>query len=212
MSWTLRALAVSAIFMLTACSYGPERTYLRLGNVATKPQSHQLAVTLEYWRVKDPTGALNTFPNGGIPKVIYREARVYRFDLDQGTAERVATLPDFGDIPHPKSISLAGWQGDALYFSVFGYGVDRRGGDDHRDERRLLFRITDDGALTEIDQLPAVLESGRNSGPAQSPPFLRWSAGHLDVEIAIDARLSETTHTARLSFDPETGEPRLSMP
>ncbi|NGX16253.1 hypothetical protein, partial [Wenzhouxiangella sp. XN24] len=183
-----------------------------LGNVVAKPQSHQLAVTLEYRRVRDPTGFLNTFPNGGIRQVIHREARVYLCDLGRGTAELVATVPDFGGIPNPKSAWIEGWQADALYFRLFGYGGDRRRGDDLSDERRLFFRITPDGRVIEIHELPEGLERGRNSGPAQSPPFLRWSAGHLDVEIAIDARFSETTRLARLTFDPETGEPRLSMP
>jgi hypothetical protein len=207
-----RALVVSAVLALAACSYGPERTALRLGNVVAKPQSHQLAVTLEYRRVREPTGALNTFPNGGIPKVMAREARVYLFDLQRGTAELAAVIPDFGGIPQPKSVWIEGWQADALYFSLFGYGEGRRGGDDHADERRLFFRITADGGVSELGRLPADLERGRNSGPAESPPFLRWSAGHLDVEIAIDALLSETARRARLTFDPETGEPRLSMP
>ncbi|NHA13983.1 hypothetical protein [Thioalkalivibrio sp. XN279] len=212
MSLLLRALVLPAIFMLAACSYGPERTALALGNVVAKPQSHQLAVTLEYRRVREPTGALNTFPDGGIRKVIHREARVYLCDLDRGTAELVATIPDFAGIPHPKSVWIQGWQADALYFSLFGYGGDRHSGDDLSDERRLFFRITPDGRVLEIDELPEGLERGRNSGPAQSPPFLRWSAGHLDIEIAIDALFSETTRRARLTFDSETGEPRLSMP
>jgi hypothetical protein len=212
MSLVLRALAVPAIFMLAACSYGPERTALALGNVVAKPQSHQLAVTLEYWRIREPTGALNTFPNGGIPKVIHREARVYLCDLDRGTAELVATIPDFGGIPQPKAAWIEGWQADVLYVRLFGYGGKPRSGDDLADERRLFFRITADGGVTEIGALPEGLERGRNSGPAQAPPFLRWSQGNLDVGIAIDALFSETTRPAHLTFDSETGEPRLSMP
>lgn len=212
MSLIWRALLVPGILVLAACSYGPERTALSLGNVVAKPQSHQLAVAVEYWRVKEPTGFLSTFPDGGTRKVIDREARVYLCDLDRGTTELVAAIPDFGGIPHPKSVWIAGWQGDALYFSLFGYGKDRTGGDDLSDERRLFFRVHADGRVSEIGGLPAGLKSARNSGPVGSPPFLRWSAGHLDVEIAIDARVSEATRVARLTFVPETGEPRLSMP
>jgi len=212
MALVLRALAVPAILILAACSYGPERTDLSMGNVVAKPQSHQLAFTLEYWRVREPTGFLNTFPDGGMRRVIYREARVFLCDLDRGTVELVAAIPDFGGIPHPKSVWIQGWQRNALYFSLFGYGKDRQGGDDLSDERRLFFRIAPDGRVSEIGELPAGLEQARNSGPTESPPFLRWSAGHLDVEIAIDARVSETSRLARLTFAPETGEPRLSMP
>ena len=212
MSLTWRAIVVLAVFMLAACSYGPERTALRQGNVVAKPQSHQLAVSLEYWRVREPTGFLSTFPDGGKPKVLHREARVYLCDLDRGTVELVAAIPDFGGIPHPKSAWIAGWQADALYFSLFGYGKDRQGGDDLSDERRLFFRIAPDGRVSEVGEFPPGLEQAGNSGPVESPPFLRWSAGHLDIEIAIDARVSETTRLARLTFAPDTGEPQLSMP
>ena len=137
---------------------------------------------------------------------------MYRGDLDSRTVELVASIPDFGGIPQPKSVWIAGWQADALYFSLFGYGEGKRGGDNHSDERRLFFRIAADGRVDELDKLPVDLQRAHNSGPAQSPPFLRWSKGHLEVEIAIDARVSETSDFARLTFEAETGEPRLSMP
>lgn len=212
MSSILRAFVVPAVLLLAGCSYGPERTAVGLGNVVAKPQSHQLAISIEYWRVQEPTGLLNTFPDGGKPRVIDREARVYLCDLDGGTVELVAAIPDFAGIPHPKSVWIQGWQRNALYFSLFGYGKDRQGGDDLSDERRLFFRIAPDGRVSEIGELPAGLEQARNSGPTESSPFLRWSVGHLDVEIAIDERVSETSRVARLTFAPETGEPRLSMP
>lgn len=212
MSRSGRAIVVSVLLLLAACGYGPERTALSLGNVVAKPHSHTFAVSLEYARVKDPTGIVNTFPNGGTLQVIYREARVYRGDLDRGTVELVATIPDFAGIPQPKEVFIQGWQADTLYFSLFGYGGDAWTGDDLSDERRLFYRVTADGRMDAVDHLPADLERGRNSGPLDPPPFLRWSKGHLDVEIAMDARVSETTGLARLTFEPESGEPRLSMP
>ena len=212
MSLTWRTIVVAAVLMLAACSYGPERTVLRQGNVVAKPESHQLAVSLEYQRAREPTGFLSTFPDGGKPRVISREARVYLCDLERGTVELVAAIPEFGGIPQPKSVWIAGWQADALFFSLFGYGKDRQGGDDLSDERRLFFRIDPGGRVREVGELPPGLEQAGNSGPVESPPFLRWSVGHLDVEIAIDARVSKTTRLARLTFAPDTGEPHLSMP
>jgi hypothetical protein len=132
--------------------------------------------------------------------------------LDRGAIELVAAIPDFGGIPQPKSVSVHGWQSGALYFSLFGFGGNARVGDDRSDERHLFYRVTADGRLEETDHLPASMERAGNSGPSASPPFLRWSRRHLEVEIAVDARLSETTAVARLTFDPESGEPHLSMP
>jgi hypothetical protein len=45
-----------------------------------------------------------------------------------------------------------------------------------------------------------------------SPSFLHWSRSHLDVEIAINARLSDAVEMARLTFDPERGEPQPPLP
>lgn len=161
---------------------------------------------------RDPTGLVNTFPNGGIPKSIYREARIYRGDLDRGTVDLVAAIPDFAGIPQPKSVWIEGWHADALYFSLFGYGGSAWAGDDLSDERRFFYRVTADGGVHEIDALPPRLQGGGNSGLVTSPPFLRWSRGHLEVEIAIDARVSDTPQLTRLTFDSESGEPRLSVP
>jgi hypothetical protein len=212
MSWFRRALLVSFMLLAAACSYGPERTFLDLHTFVAKPHSHQFAASIEYARIKDPTGAVNTFPNGGLEKVISREARIYLGDLDRGTIDLVVAIPDFAGIPQPKSVRVEGWKADVLYFSLFGYGGNAWDGDDLSDERRIFYRATADGRVHEVDGLPPRLERERNSGPVTSPPFLRWSQGHLDVEIAIDARVSEAVELARLTFDPETGEPRLSLP
>lgn len=212
MSRFWRALLAPVILLAAACSYGPERTYLELHSFVAKPQSHQFAAALEYRRVKDPSGVINTFPNGGVGKVMSREARIYLGDLDSGTMQLVVAIPDFAGIPQPKAVRIEGWVADALYFSLFGYGGNERDGDDLSDERRIFYRATADGRVDEVKDIPPRRERQRNTGPVRSPPFLRWSRGNLDVEMAIDARVSEAVEVARLTFDPETGEPRLSLP
>lgn len=185
---------------------------MNLGNVAAKPHSHLIAMSLNYERIRDPERFLSTFPNGGVPKILRREARVYLCDLDAGSIDLVAIIPDYAGIPQPKSVWIEGWQGDDLFFSLFGYGGDARTGDDLSDPRRLLYQVTADGATTIVDTIPAQLGRGRNSGPEPDPPFLRWSQGHLSVEIAIDARVREATRLARVTFQSDSGEPVLSMP
>jgi len=205
-------LLILIIMLLPACGYGPERTVLSLGNFIAKPDSHQFAVSLEYARIKDPTGFINTFPNGGLPKLIHREARIYSGDLGRGTVDLVAAIPDFAGIPQPKSVFIAGWHAGALYFSLFGYGGNAWDGDDPSDERRFFYRVTADGGVHAVAALPPYLEKGNNSGPLGAPPFLRWSQGHISVEIAVDSRVSDTPLLTRLTFDPESGEPHLSVP
>ena len=207
-----RFLLVAVMLFSVGCGYGPERTTLSISNVVAKPDSYQLAVSVEYARVREPTGVLNTFPNGGTQKVLFREARVYLCDFDRGAVNLVAAIPDFAGIPQPKSVSIEGWRDDRLYFSLFGYGGNDWSGDDLSDERRLFYQVTADGEIDAVGELPDRLERGRNTGPAESPPFLRWSQGHLEVVIALDARVGETTRLARLTFETESGDPRLSMP
>ena len=202
----------SAILCSSACGYGPERGSVKLDSVATKPHSYEIAVSLEYSRVRDPTGFIRKFPNGGIPKIISREARVYLCNLDHGTVELLATVPDFAGIPQPRSVRIEGWKNDELYFSLFGYGGTPWSGDDLADERRFYFRIPPGGGAREIDALPTILERGSNSGPEKSPPSLSWSRGPLEIEIAIDERISEAAAVARLTFESESGEPKLVVP
>ena len=212
MSWIRRTLLAPFMFLAAACSYGPERTYLDLHSFVAKPHSHEFAASLEYARIKDPRGSINTFPNGGAGKVMHREARIYRGDLDRGTVDLVVAIPDFAGIPQPKAVRVEGWNADALYFSLFGYGGNDRDGDDLSDERRLFYRATADGRVQEVDALPPRLARETSSGPDGSPPFLRWSQRHLDVEIAIDERVSGAADVAKLTFDAETGESQLSLP
>lgn len=212
MSWFKRLVLLLVVLLAAACSYGPERTFLDLQTFVAKPRSHQFAVSLEYARIKDPRGFINTFPNGGVRKFIAREARIYRGDLDRGTIDLVAAIPDFAGIPQPKSVRVEGWSADTFYFSLFGYGGNAWDGDDLSDARRFVYRATADGRVHQVDALPARLERADNSGPVKSPPFLRWSQEHLIVEIAIDARMSEAVDVARLTFDSETGEPELVLP
>lgn len=212
MLWIRRVLLAPTMVLAAACSYGPERTFLELHTFVAKPHSHEFAASLEYALIKDPTGSINTFPNGGVGKVMYREARIYRGDLDRGTVDLVVAIPDFAGIPQPKAVRIEGWNAGALYFSLFGYGGNDRDGDDLSDERTLFYRATTDGRVQEVDALPPRLARETNSGPVKSPPFLRWSQGHLEVEIAIDKRVSGAADIAKLTFDAETGESQLSLP
>ena len=212
MTWFRWVCVFAPIFCASACGYGPEQGSARLDSIATKPRSHEIAVSLEYARVRDPTGFISRFPNGGIRKLISREARVYLCNLDRGTVELLATVPDFAGIPQPKSVRIDGWRNDELHFSLFGYGGTPWSGDDHADERRFHYRIPAGGGAHKIDALPTILERGSNSGPEKSPPFLSWSRGHLEIKIAIDERISEAGAVARLTFDPESGEPTLFAP
>ncbi len=207
-----RIAILSLLAVLTACSYGPERLHLSLENAVAKPNSHTFAVAVEVSRVRDPVGFVNTFPNGGVQDVLAVEARVYLIDIDTASIDLVAHLEDFGGIPNPKSVSVSGWRDDALYVSLFGYGGYSSGRGDHlEDPRHVYFGVLPSGRIEQIESLPEKIARERQTGPLQTPPFLRLSKGHLDISIGIDDRPGQLSHGAIFALDPVTGQPSLTF-
>lgn len=206
------SLLAVAILLLASCGYGPPRHSFEINNVVARPQSHQMAVSVDYAKIREPEGFINTFPNGGVPQILVQEARVYVIDLTTTTVHLAATIPDFGGIPMPKAVHIHGWRADALYFSLFGYGGNPWDGDDLSDEHRLFYRILPDNAVEAISVLPLDIDHARNSGPTDSPPFLRFSRGHRDIEIAVDQPISESDELLRVLFDEDTGKVKLLQP
>jgi hypothetical protein len=202
------ALPFILFLLISACTYGPEKDMVSIGNIAAKPQSHELAFTVDYRRIRDATG-FAAFPNGGIPKVIAREARVYVCDIDRASIKRIAQVPDFGGIPNPGSVWIHGWLGGFLYFSLNGYGRDSQGGDDFNRPYNYVYRVSESGTLTRVDHLPDGVAIQRNTGPEGETPFLRYSRGRLDIEITADAIASGQDATARVIFPPGSTEPVL---
>jgi len=204
-----KALFVSFLLLIVGCTYGPERTVLSIDNAVAKPHSHEFAIAVGYKRLQDSKGAINTFPNGGIPKILYREARIYIVNIDEESVLLVAQVPDYGGIPQPKAVWIDGWSNGKVYFSLRGYGGDQRHGDDLSDKRIIRYSVSQSGELVHLKKYPFRLDKGKNTGPIDDPPFLRLSKGHLSIDIGIDNDLSKAKRKARISLDPETGTPSL---
>ena len=208
-----RIAILPLLAFLTACSYGPERLHVSLENVIAKPSSHTFAAAVEVSRVRDPVGFISRFPNGGIRDVLAVEARVYLIHVDKASIERVAVFEDYGGIPNPKSASVSGWRDDTLYVTLFGYGGHNSSwnGDQLDDPRYVYYEVPPSGTVQKIESLPENRTRARQTGPLQTPPFLRLGKGHLDVRIGIDDRPGQPNHGAIFSVDPETGQPSLTF-
>lgn len=202
----LWVLVTAGFALLAGCSYGPPRNTVDAVHAVAKPDSHMMAIGASIRRQRDPQSFFATFPDGGAPQILAREARIYLVDIDSRSIRQIARFPDFEGIPQPKVAAPVGWQGDELYLRLFGYGGSEWTGDDMSDERRLHFRVSRSGAVERIDQLPTALETAPQTGPTREPPFLRISQGHLALDVGIDARPGEG-ETVRMAFDEETGEP-----
>ncbi len=200
---------LTATLLLASCSYGAARTHVEIHNAAAEPGTHRFAVAVEYRLVRDPTGFLSTFPNGGVPRVLEREARVYMVDIDDEMIVLAAQLADFADIPHPKRVGIRGWENGSVYVTLFGYGGGDWTGDDMSDERRLNYRIAPNGEVEEVGLVPDDLAVEQQTGPLPEPPFLRLSPGYRDINIGVDGRPRDAERRAKFILNPETGEPRL---
>jgi hypothetical protein len=200
---------------LSACTYGPEQSTAWITDVSAQPGSHNLALSVDFRRFRNATG-IAAFPNGGIPKVLESEARIYLCRLDAGVIRQLAAVPEYADIPSGPSVFIEGWNGTDLYFRLHGYERGASGGDDLDRPIRYFYRVSEDDALTRVSALPGDLSEQRNSGPAGAPPFLRYGGGHRDIDIAIDARLSEVRLSeggvdARVFFPEGSLEPMLEI-
>jgi len=207
---TARAFFAASLIGLSACTYGPEESTAHITNVATRPGTHDLAFGVDFRRIRQPTG-INAFPNGGIPRVLEREARIYLCRVDEGVMRELAAVADYDGIPSSAGVWIAGWKGGDLYFRLFGYERDASGGNDLDKPVSSFYRVSDDGVLARVSELPEDLAIQSNSGPAGAPPFLRYSLGHRDIEIVIDGRLSERGADARVVFPENSAKPLLQM-
>lgn len=215
MSLARTPAAFGAAFLLAgalaSCTFGPPHYEARLHHVAARSHSHQLALAVERKEVRHPTG-LNTFPNGGVSRVLSRRVKVYLVDLDRASVTTVYEGKGYDDIPRPKSVWIDGWAGDELYFSFRGYGEGRRGGDNPADPRRTDMRVEAAGPAVRVEAPPAGLAVAANSGPPGAPPFVRYRRGHLQVEAVVDGTLTDVAAKWLLTVHPETGEVALTPP
>lgn len=202
-------IAMAALSGLTSCSYGPTETSVTIENALVKPDSHIFAFSLNYARLRRPTGFLNTFPDGGVAKIESREARVYLVDVDTDQISLLASIPDFAGIPQPKTVWVQGWHEGYLYFRIFGYGGDQTHGDDLSDKREIFYRVGPSGTAEQINQPADDLKWEPATGPLPSPPFLRLSKGYSDIEIGVDGPPGQSKRSLRIILDPDSGVPRI---
>ena len=205
-----RSFLLGVLIALSACTYGPEQSTARITDVSAQPGSHNFAFSVDFQRFRSATG-IAAFPNGGIPKVLESEARIYLCRLDAGVIRQLAAVPDYDDIPSGPSVWIEGWKGSDLYFRLHGYERGAYGGDDVDRPIRYFYHVSEDDVLTRVSALPGDLSEQRNSGPAGAPPFLRYGGGFRNIDIAIDARLSEGGVAARVFFPEGSVEPVLEI-
>lgn len=172
-------LAVS-LLAIGACTYGPPEDR-SVAYAARIPYGRELAVLVHHERLRPATG-LSAFPNGGVPRILLQEVRVYW--ANASTRE----LREWAHLQLPKamwsatSVGVAGVAADTVYMVVSGCGSSPCPGD-HWDRR--IYRVTSDSTVSVVDKVPRRhLRDGESVAPMErETAYLRVRDIHRDSLI-----------------------------
>ena len=169
---------------LSSCTYGSPKTMVRIENMSRKANSYSFAVVLTYTKYKDPTGFINTFPNGGVRMILEESVLFY---LCNAITKEVIFLAEI-KVPfmEMKSIKpwLGGWDDNSFYFSlVSGESWDA-------DYKHHYFKMKQDGTFQQL-QLDALPNQPGTSLARMSEErnYLRLSTENKP--LSITARITE---------------------
>ena len=112
---------MNSIFLLTALSllglYGEPHLTLEFAGPAAADATGQRVLFFAFLQVHRPAKGLAAFPDGGRPKILYKNVSLYQMDLPEGTLKK---LYDFGPLPLAKAAwnCRAFYEGDSVRFNL----------------------------------------------------------------------------------------------
>ncbi len=197
----LRSITFLCVALLSSCSYGPPLTRAHVANAMAKPDSHSIAVAVKYQKFREPTG-VNSFPNGGIPKILDQKAKIYVCNANTAQMKRVACIAPEESVRLAWEPWILGWIGDTLYFQVSGQpGTTLK---DIQNARPVVYSIDTDGRVSQETEAPTTLEFQNNTGPLPQGTFVRISKGHDTIDVR-----TENTDRLRTLFKAEANDGEL---
>ena len=189
-----QALLLSALFFLglasVSCTYGPAENRIFVENVRAKPDSHMIADAVKYTRFRQPIG-INTFPNGGVDKVLDRKAIIYMCDVETQKLNELVKIAPPKTFTSSWSVWVLGWREDNLYFKLAGHHGTSV--EDLKTPAIMFFRVDGEGVIESLQQIPPDIMFQHNSGPLPTGTFARVRHGHTDVEVMTDLTRSWRT-------------------
>jgi hypothetical protein len=115
-----RAIVIAILLGACSCTHGPPQLQVKILNAQFKPGTGLIAVAMLYQKHRLPTGFINTFPNGGVPKVLVKEARVYLCDTHLLTVKKLVSFAEPSHLKNGFSPWIAGWKEDAIVLRLTG--------------------------------------------------------------------------------------------
>lgn len=187
--WLGAFLLVGAL--LISCTHGPPFVRMKVENARAKPDSHVIAVAVHYMQLRDPTGFINTFPNGGVSKVLDKKVMIYLCNIDTLEVSRVAFISPPDSMKNSWSAWIIGWVGDSLYFKMTG--KSGTGAKAMKEMTKIFYKVDLDGKLSEVQKVPEDIAFQHNSGPFPQGIFVRLSKGYSDINIKTETLLEYRT-------------------
>ena len=183
-----KVIILSSVFLFcSSCSHGKVNVRAQIQNTRAKADSYQIAVAVQYQKFQNPTGAINTFPNGGIPKMLDQKAKIYLCHVETLEIKLAAAVPI-------KSLSgwsvwILGWQGNDLYFSVTGQESNNL-----KNHVKFYYKIDANSQLSEVKDLPKGLVSQKKSGPhPKGASYVKVSSDSYTIDVRTDKNTERRT-------------------
>ena len=182
------AVVLLGAALLLSCSHGPPKIRAHITNARAKPNSHLIAVAVEYQHYREPTG-INAFPNGGIPKYLDEKAKIYLCNVDTLEVRRLASATPSDIVKHGWQPWVLGWVGDSLFFQISG----QKGTKLYETKNKVVYRIDGNGQVSEVANTPDNLVFQQDTVPLPKESFVRISNRYDTIAVRTERDASPRT-------------------
>mgnify|MGYP001827345388 CR=1 FL=1 len=194
------AVVLLGAALLASCSYGPPKIRADITNARAKPDSHLIAVAVEYEQYREATG-INAFPNGGIPKYLDQKAKIYLCNVETLEVRRLASVTPSDIVKLGWQPWVLGWVGDSLFFQISGQKGTKL---QETQTNKVVYRIDGNGQVSEVANTPENFVFQQNTGPLPQGSFVRISKGYDTIAVR-----TERDASLRALFRTDTNEGEL---
>ncbi|NBC27563.1 MAG: hypothetical protein GVY08_11930 [Bacteroidetes bacterium] len=139
---------------ISACTYSPEERRVVIDQVVRSGDTYTGYVLVESKVFRNPTGFLNTFPNGGIPRILSQEVKVFEVHAEDRESRLLADLSANDATWESFSGHIVGFDDQNNLFLQLS-GCEKGGNCYNGLINHRFFRIDRERSLEPISKLPS---------------------------------------------------------
>jgi hypothetical protein len=179
------------LLSLSGCSYGPVKQRVVMDQVVRAGDTYTGYVLIETMTFREPTGFINTFPNGGRPTIFTQHVKVYKVDAQDSSIRMMADLTADHDLWEAFSGHIVGFDDNNVpYLQLRGC---KKGGECYGDITNYrYFHLNAEGSPELLSQLP----------PHKGLPPIRGSRRQGEINY-VRFSISRDTLKAKLQENAE---------